>query len=94
MLWSTCSFNVRSNLTEQRRFEAYVAERNITADAILEGIAGMRLTTEKQAARKQFPPGDAAEEEYDDKIRDAYAQCDRKWGADSYFCDEYVRLLT
>ena len=92
-LWNTAPFQLRSNMEERRRFEQYLTHNQLNIDHILERLVDMKLENEKQARRQGFPATQDGDNDYEDEIREAEADCEAKWGAGNYFCNQFVDTL-
>ncbi len=90
-LWNACPFLLRSNVEEARRFQLYLHSKEMSIDQVLEGLVDLKLHNEKRAIAQRFPPNEDGA--YDDDVREAEAECEAKWGADNYFCDDFVNTL-
>jgi len=92
-LWNSSPLHIRSNVDERRRFEQYIQHNRLTIDQVLERLVDHKLQNEKDARRQGFPGGEIEGGDYEEEIREAEAECDAKWGAENYFCNEFVDTL-
>ncbi|KAG8904687.1 hypothetical protein FRB99_001328 [Tulasnella sp. 403] len=93
-LWGSCPVSLRNNEEELSRFDRYLSDQNLSMDQVLERLADIKLHNEKDANRNRFPgEGEEDAQEFAEQWREADAECDRKWGPDSFWCDDSVQAL-